>query len=469
METAVNTDYKKNFVPFALAAALVSLVGGFMAAIPAAIVADWGINPAYNTWITLAFSMGAAACAPILGKMSDVLGRRTTVLLGIAFNLVGELLIGISSSVPVVLVGRFIVGMGSAAIAPTVMGYIMANYPPAEMAKGFTLYMAIASGMVIVGPTAGGLIMKAAGWRVVAYICAALSAVVFAIAMFMVKKDTAPRKGFAGFDIFGGVFILIFFSVALSIPTFGQSYGWGNSMTLGAMAIGAVALVILVMAEKKVTNPILNGKFMARREFILPIIVLFLTQGLLQACMTNTIIFLRYTQPGNSIIANFAISIMYIGMTLGTLFLGPMADKKEPRYVSSIALCILLVGVAIQYTYSATTGFAIFAASLFLIGLGLGGNATIFMKVVLSGLSPAEAGAGSGTYTVFRDLSAPFGVALFVPMFTSAVAFGADKKPVVETAVTSMKNVSLVQIVCVAIGIAICAFLLPKIHEKKAE
>lgn len=468
MEATANPNYKKNFVPFALAAALLSLCGGFTAAIPNAIVADWGIDAAYNTWITLVYAMGAAACAPLLGKLSDLFGRRMTTLLGIAFIGIGEISIGIASNVVIVLVGRFVVGLGGAAIAPTVIGYITSNYPPTEMAKGFTLYMVISTVCVIFGPAVGGIIMQATNWRVVMYVCAAMAAVVFVVCLGMLKKNDAPKTGLKGFDVFGGVCTLIFFSFALSVPTFGQSYGWANTLTLAAIGIAVVAVVVLYFAEKKAQNPILNGKFMARKEFILPIVVLLLTQGLMQACMTNTIIFVRFTQPANNLIASLSISIMYVGMTLGTLFMGPQADKKEPRYVAAFALLFCAAGAAIQFFFKENTGFAVFAASLFLIGLGLGGNATIFMKVALSGLSPAEAGAGSGTYSVFRDLAAPFGVALFVPMFTSGVTFGADQAPVLDTVLSSMHNVALTQVVCVAVGIAVC-LMLPKVHNQAAK
>ena len=99
-------------------------------------------------------------------------------------------------------------------------------------------------------------------------------------------------------------------------------------------------------------------------------------------------------------------------------------------------------------------------ASLGILGFGLGGNGTIFMKVVLSGLTPQEAGAGTGTYGLFRDLAAPFGVAVFVPLFTnqitSRIAAGAAEP---TAAVTSIHALAIAEILCVALGIAAVAFL----------
>ena len=97
------------------------------------------------------------------------------------------------------------------------------------------------------------------------------------------------------------------------------------------------------------------------------------------------------------------------------------------------------------------------------------------MKVVLSGLAPELAGSGSGTYNVFRDMSAPFGVAVFVPMFSGGMVSGmnalaeAGVEPStakIAAAVESLHSTALVQTVCVLIGIGIC-FLLPTIYPKK--
>ena len=60
-------------------------------------------------------------------------------------------------------------------------------------------------------------------------------------------------------------------------------------------------------------------------------------------------------------------------------------------------------------------------AELGMLGFGLGVNGTIFLKVVLSRLTPQETGTGTGTYGLFRDLAAPFGVAVFVPLFTNQI------------------------------------------------
>ena len=99
-------------------------------------------------------------------------------------------------------------------------------------------------------------------------------------------------------------------------------------------------------------------------------------------------------------------------------------------------------------------------ASLGILGFGLGGNGTIFMKVVLSGLTPQEAGAGTGTYGLFRDLAAPFGVAVFVPLFTNQISDSiAAGKAEAAAAVSSIHYLAIAEILCVALGIVAVLFL----------
>ena len=348
MSTVANPNFKKGFVRFAIAALLVSLIGGFTAVLGPAFVADQGIDYNKTTWISLALAMSSAACAPILGKLGDVLGRRTTLLLGIVIFAAGNVLTAVATSLIFMLAARFIVGIGTAAISPIVMAYIVTEYPQEETGKAFGLYMLISSGAVVVGPTCGGLIMNAAGWRVMMWVCVALCVAVFIICAFSIKKTAFEKKSMAGFDKPGAALVVVFCSLFLCIPSFGQNIGWSSTAFIGAAAVALVALFILVMVEKKAKSPIMNGKFMARKEFVLPVLILFLTQGLMMANMTNVIVFVRYTQPDNVIISSFAISIMYIGMSLGSVIIGPVADKKEPKTVLTISLVLTAIGCALM-------------------------------------------------------------------------------------------------------------------------
>lgn len=453
-------SYKQGFIPYALAALLIGLVGGFSTILGPAFVQDIGLAYNNTTWTALAQAMSTAACAPILGKVGDVVGRRRTLLLGIGVFSLGNILSAIANSLVFMMAARFIVGIGTAAMSPVILAYIATEFPPDKIAKGFSLYMLLSSASVVIGPTLGGLIVSAYGWRSMLWVCVAICAAIFAACVLTSRNQISGKKPLQHFDGRGAVLVLIFFSLVLCIPSFGQNFGWTSTPFLIVLAAAAVSLTALILAERKAVHPILSGRFMKRSAFILSVLALFLTQGLMQANMTNTIVFVNYTQPGNSAISGYAISVMYLGMSLGAVVLGPLADKFDPKRVLAGSFLLTGLGCAVLLLFSEVTSVFLLMAALGILGFGLGGNGTIFMKVVLSGLTPQEAGAGTGTYGLFRDLAAPFGVAVFVPLYTNRITERISAGIAAPTAaVASIHFLAIAEILCVALGIAAVLFL----------
>ena len=457
-----SVSYQRGFIPYALAALLIGLVGGFSTVLGPAFVQDIGIAYNNTTWTALAQAMSTAACAPILGKVGDVIGRRKTLLLGIAVFTLGNILSALADSLVFMLAARFIVGVGTAAMSPVILAYIATEFPQDRIAKGFSLYMLLSSASVIIGPTIGGLIVSAYSWRSMLWVWVAICAGILAACALTSRGQDAAKTPLQNFDAAGAVLILIFFSLLLCVPSFGQNFGWTSVPFLAVLAAGAVSLAGLILAERKAAQPILSGSFLKRSAFILSVLALFLTQGLMQANMTNTIVFVNYTQPNNTAISGYAISVMYVGMSLGAVILGPLADKFDPKRILIGSFLLTGIGCGILLLFTEVTSVLLMMASLGVLGFGLGGNGTIFMKVVLSGLTPREAGAGTGTYGLFRDLAAPFGVAVFVPLFTNQItariAAGAAEP---AAAVESLHFLAAAEILCVALGIG-AVLLLPK-------
>ena len=441
---------------------MIGLVGGFSTVLGPAFVQDIGIAYNNTTWTALAQAMSTAACAPILGKVGDVIGRRKTLLLGIAVFTFGNVLSALANSLVFMMIARFIVGIGTAAMGPVILAYIATEFPQDKIAKGFSLYMLLSSASVIIGPTIGGLIVSAYGWRSMLWVCVAICAAVFAGCVLTSRNQISTTRPLQNFDVSGAVLILIFFSLLLCVPSFGQNFGWTSAPFLIVLILAMISLIGLVLAERKSSHPILPGSFIKRSAFVLSIIALFLTQGLMQANMTNTIVFVNYTQPNNTAISGYAISVMYVGMSLGAVVLGPLADQFEPKRILIGSFLLTGIGCGILLLFTEVTSVLLLMASLGVLGFGLGGNGTIFMKVVLSGLTPREAGAGTGTYGLFRDLAAPFGVAVFVPLFTNQItgriAAGTAES---SAAVASIHYLAAAELLCVALGIAAVS-LLPK-------
>ena len=154
-------SHLRAFLPYALAAFLVGIVGGFSTVLGPAFVRDIGIDYSNTTWTALSQAISTAAFAPVLGKLGDALGRRRTLLLGLAVFTLGNLLTAPASSLFAMMAARFIVGIGTAAISPVILSYIVTEFPSDAVAAGFSLYMLISSASVVFGPTLGALMIFA--------------------------------------------------------------------------------------------------------------------------------------------------------------------------------------------------------------------------------------------------------------------------------------------------------------------
>ncbi len=457
--------YLWGFLPYGLAAFLIGIVGGFSTVLGPAFVQDIGIAYNNTTWTALAQAMSTAACAPILGKLGDAIGRRRALLLGLFVYTLGNVLTAMAGSLLFMMAARFIVGIGTAAMSPVVMAYIVTEFPKDRIAKGFALYMLISSASVIFGPTLGSMVIAAYGWRTMIWICVVICAAVLAGCVLCGRKEVSQRKPMENFDGLGALFVVVFFSLMLCVPSFGQNFGWNSILFLGVLAAAVLSLGGLIFAEKRAKNPILPGIFMKRKAFVLSVLTLLLTQGLMQANMTNIIVFVSYTQPGNSVVSGYAISVMYLGMSLGAVILGPLADRFEPKRVLTGSLLLTAVGCGLLLLFDVQMPVLLLMASLGILGMSLGANGTILMKVALSRLPAQASGAGTGTYGLFRDLAAPFGVAVFVPMFTNQITTQLSQGTRAElAAVNAIGTLGVGEIICVAAAIIVVQ-LLPKIHE----
>ncbi len=467
MQKSEPYPYYAGFVPFALGAFLIGIVGGFTTVLGPAFVKDLNLDYNNTTWTALAMAISTAAAAPIMGKLGDAIGYKTALITGVSVFTLGNILTAMANSLAFMLIARFTVGLGTAAIAPTVMAYIVTEFPREKQAKGFSVYMLISSVAVVLGPTLSGILIEKHGWRTMMWVCVGICIAVSVLTVLLSGNVKNIRRPIEDFDVLGAVFILLFFGLVLCIPPFFQNIGWRSKSFASVLCASVISFAGLVISEKKAKNPILQWDFIKRKPFVLSVIALFLTQGLMQANMTDIIVFVNYTQPENSVISGYAISIMYIGMSLGAIVLGPLADKYEPKSVLVCSFALTGIGCGAVFLFSAETSVILLALSLGVLGFGLGANATVFMKVVLSGLPESLAASGTGTYGLFRDLAAPFGVAVFVPMFTNSISDRLRSgESTVEAALDSIKEIGAIEVICVLVGIA-TVLLLPKIYEKR--
>ena len=197
----------------------------------------------------------SAISVPIVGKLSDLYGRRPFYLGGLAIFIAGSILAGSAQNFWWLVGARAIQGLGMGIIMPlsqTIVGDII---PPRQRGK-YQGWMGVVFGVTsVAGPLAGGVITDSLGWRWLFFVAVPVGLVaLFVIARFL-DLPHEPRK--AVIDTWGIVTMSLgVTAVLLAVSWGGTSYPWSSPVIIGLFVAGTLLLTAFVFVELRVPEPV---------------------------------------------------------------------------------------------------------------------------------------------------------------------------------------------------------------------
>jgi EmrB/QacA subfamily drug resistance transporter len=218
-------------------------------------------------WVINAYTIAFAAILLPAGRLADSHGRRRMFYAGLTLFALGSLITGAAPTLPIVVLGRTVQGMGGALIAPASLGLLLEASPPDEITRSVALYGGITALGVATGPTLGAFIVDSAGWRW----SFLLSLPIAFVAWFVGRKHLSTARGAQRqrVDAIGVVLAaLAMASVSLAIAE-GGNWGWTSGRTLTAFAVGFAAGVWFVLRCQHHPDPVLPIELFRVRAFAL--------------------------------------------------------------------------------------------------------------------------------------------------------------------------------------------------------
>ena len=219
------------------------------------IVAELGGMDHYS-WVATAAMLVSAITVPIVGKLSDLYGRRGFYLAGLAVFMVGSIVSGFAGSFWVLVLGRAIQGLGMGTIMPlsqTIIGDII---PARQRGKYQGLMGAVFGVTSVAGPLAGGFITDHWGWRWLFFAAVPIGLAATAVVARFLHLPHQRRE--AKIDYLGIATLTVsLVSLLLATSLGGTSYPWGSTTILGLYAVGVVALVAFLVVERRAEEPVI--------------------------------------------------------------------------------------------------------------------------------------------------------------------------------------------------------------------
>ena len=226
--------------------------------------AAYHISAVAAIWISLIALLSGAAFVPTLCRLGDTMGwKKSLVIVGLACLAVGALIAAVSSSLPLLLVGRAITGVGLV-LFPMLAGIINDEFPVIRRKVAISLMSAfLFLGLGVGGVIAGLIVEHHASFRIVFWGACVLAVLGIVGMVFLVPNGRgrpagAPDHWWQSVDPFGAVGFAIP-AIALDIAFSEEpTWGWGSWEVIFLIVIAVVVAIAWVIVERRVKNPLVD-------------------------------------------------------------------------------------------------------------------------------------------------------------------------------------------------------------------
>ncbi|HEX2570946.1 MAG TPA: MFS transporter [Polyangia bacterium] len=413
----------------------------FLGALDQTIVATAGpiiqcrlhIAPSVYIWITASYLVASLVMVPVYGKLSDQIGRKPILLVGLSLFLVGTLLCGLATGAPSLIAFRALQGLGAASLFSGAFSVIADVFLPHERAMYQGFLSAVFGMATIIGPVVGGVIASRFGWQWAFFFnlpLGLLALAVIGLRMPHILPPEAARGG--GVDVLGVLLLAVGVGPLLVALTFGRShiapgnpgFLWSSSEIRGLFLLSALGLIAFVLAERRAKNPIVDFSLYAQRVYGYTNAAQFLLGASFLAGIVFLPLFMVEVLGASATRAGLPLVFLSLGISFGAATGGRMAVSRgrcKPPLLMTVGALTIAYGV-MGATLAETTSSGSISLRMLIIGLCTGPTFPLYTIAVQNSLPRERLGVATSGIGFARSLGQVVGLALLGTIFTSVLA-----------------------------------------------
>ena len=435
---------------------------------------DLGFSNADRQWVVTAYSLAFGGLLLLGGRLSDLIGRRRTFLIGLVGFAAASALGGAAVGFVMLATARAIQGAFGALLAPSALSILTTTFvEPSDRAKAFGVYGAIAGSGGAVGLLLGGVLTEYLNWRWCLYVNVALAFVALVGALRLLVNQ--PRNPDVRLDPRGSVLAvsgLVAFVYGMSEAA---TDGWGAPLTV-ALIVGGVALLVgFVLVERRAEHPLLPLRVVLNRYRGGS----YLSIGLTAIALFGIFLFLTYYLQLTLLYSPVKTGLAFlplIGMVMvaSTVSTAVLLPRVGPRPLVPLGMLAAAAGVALLRQIGLHTGYASgILPGLLLVGLGLGLVFGCAINTATFGARSEDAGVASAMVNTSQQVGGSIGTALLNTIAASAVTsyilvHGRSPESLAEAAVHSYVVSFTVVLGIFVVAAVVSAAVLPSGAPKPA-
>jgi EmrB/QacA subfamily drug resistance transporter len=439
-----------------LTTGLVAIDSTILATAVPSIVADLGGFTQFP-WLFSVYLLAQAASVPVYAKLSDMIGRKPIVLIGIGLFLLGSVLCGFAWSMPALIAFRAVQGLGAGAVQPMAVTIAGDIYTVAERAKVQGYLASVWAISSVVGPTLGGVFSQFTSWRWIFFVNVPLCILAGWMLIRTFHESIERRKHKV--DYAGAILLTFGMSLLiLAVLEGGQAWAWNSVWSIGAFAIGAVLLIAFILVERRAAEPVLPLWVFSRRLLVTTTLISLGVGAILIGLTSYVPTYLESTIHVTPIVSGLAVAALTVGWPIAASLSGRFYLRIGFRNTALLGTAIAIIGTIVLVLTSTHPSVAFVAISCFIVGLGMGLIATPTLIAAQSSVAWAERGVVTGTNLFARSIGSSVGVAVFGAIANAIIAQSAagehDPSTVQHASSAVFLSVMIVAILTIAAGFA---------------
>lgn len=335
-----------------------------------------------------------------MGRFGDIYGRRRVFQTGLlVFGGMGGL-ISQAWSIEVVIVLRFLQGMGGAMVMATTMAILVSTFPPEERGKALGIAVASVYAGISCGPFIGGILVEMLGWRSIFYLIFPLSITAWVVTRFKILTEWAEAKG-EPFD-WRGAFTYALAVMLLVISVTNLNRGWWAWVVL---VLANICLGLFLYQQSQQRFPLLNiGLLLNNRIFALSNLAALFNYAATFGVTFFLSLYLQYVKEMSPAQAGTILIIQPIVQTFFSPFCGRLSDRIPASFVATTGMAFCAFGLAVAATLHAESTLSTVYLLLVLMGLGFALFSSPNVSLIMGSVAPRYLGVASGLNASMRTL-----------------------------------------------------------------